>query len=281
MKKITAKDIRIAVKRHRTISELTEEYQFETEADFISAIHRIFTQKSAALGIISSLKKNEKKKSSATHEVSMSATSSGPVLDPPSTSESVSATVSLSEKLVEEETLSSQLVDLENTHKQLVSSHLNSKKELERMQRILLELQRLMNAHQSNLSQELQKIQATSHQMASITQQINSTRAHLTKVRAEIKNLQQVSIFVYANGSMDAENGELPAISDESINSKFMELIQLPRAKEFAITLKDVTTIAKLLLVTENLASSKLAFEISFDSDEVEKFYEAVTAPTA
>jgi len=156
-----------------------------------------------------------------------------------------------------------------------------SKKTLERMQRILQEIQRLMSKHQANLSQELDKICATSNQMALVSQKMKDARKHLGDVRAKLEELKKVSIFVYANGTFEAENADVPNTEEDVLNAKFMELIQWPRAKEFSVTLMELNTIAKLLLMTEHLASSGLAFEISFDSEEVQRFYEAVTATTA
>ena len=116
-----------------------------------------------------------------------------------------------------------------------------------------------------------------------MSREMKTISSRLNVVRAKLEELRKISIFVYASGNLEIENGEVPAsvLSDDAINSKFMALIQYPRAKDFSVTLKDITTVAKLLLWAEYLASSGLAFEISFDSEEVQRFYEAVTAPTA
>lgn len=299
-KPLTSKDIRLAVKHGNTISELMEEYGFSHEEELFSTIGKIFTKGTDAAKIISAIKKNSKKNkpsreskqsiptfaTSTSEDPTESVNSQGTVevlpvethlAEDPTSSESISSLEA------EEQELSQQLMVLETTHKGLVSCHLASKKELLRMQRILAEMQRLIAEHQKNLTCELQKIQKTSDEMAKVSQEAKSISSRLKVVRAKLEELKKISIFVYANGNLELENGEIPhsVCSEEALNSKFTELVLWPRAKEFSVTLKDLTTVAKLLLWTEYLASSGLAFEISFDSEEVQRFYEAVTAPTA
>ncbi len=294
MKKLTSKALRILVKRHATLSDLLNEYHFSSEEELFQAIRKIYSHGDEAQRIFSAFQKNSKKANTPSPEQTQSPCEqtieehANPVeatkveLD---ISEQQANTEPLSRQAqleAEEQSLSSNLIGLENQHKELVSQHLSSKKVLLRMQSILEEMQRLMSAHCTNLERELERIQATSAAIAEVSQKKRTVAAHLKEVRAELEELKKVSIFVYASGLLELENGEIPATvsSEETLQNKFMELIQYPRASEFSVTLKEINTVAKLLLWTEYLASSGLAFEISFDSEEVQRFYEAVTAFT-
>ena len=299
-KALTSKDIRLAVKHGKTISELMEEYGFSHEEELFSTIGKLFTKSAEASKIISELKRNSKKKKLPREKKQCVPTSTASTSEASTEDMAAQETIdvlSVETHQVEEQTpaeiirsleseeleLSQNLMALEGTHKDLVSCHLASQKELLRMQRILAEMQRLMEEHQKNLGCELEKIQKTSDEMAKVSQEAKIISSRLKVVRAKLEELKKISIFVYASGNLEIENGEIPSsvLSDDAINPKFTELILWPRAKEFSVTLKDLTTVAKLLLCTEYLASSGLAFEISFDSEEVQRFYETVTAPTA
>lgn len=291
-KKLTAKALRIAVKRHATTSVLMEEYGFSSEEELFEAIRKIFTQKSESNRVISDLKKNGKKSITPSYEEhpaeitlvcepeKMDTTIQLETIELPEQTHNSDFLASL---VAEEQELSAKLIGLETNHKRLVASHLTSKENLLRMQRILEEINRLMDEHRKNLSNELDKIQATSNEMATVSQEMKTVSLRLREIRAKIEECKKVSIFVYSTGLLEIENGEIPASvsSEDALNSKFMELIQWPRVKELSVTLKELTTVAKLLLWTEYLASSGLAFEISFDSEEVQRFYEAVSTPTA
>lgn len=299
VKAMTSKDIRLAIKHGKTIPELMEEYGFSSEEELFSAISRIFSKGTEANRVISNLKKNRKKAKPCTRQIQEDVTATNSTtFDELTAKNSVPEDIEVvsvetqnsheqeqTESILETEEfeLSQKLMTLESTHKELVASHLDSKKVLLRMQKILAEMQRLMAEHQKTLRYELEKIQKTSDEMSKVSQEAKAISSRLKVVRAKLEELKKISIFVYSNGNLEFENGEIPlsVCSEESLNSKFTEMILWPRAKEFSVTLKDLTTVAKLLLWTEYLASSGLAFEISFDSEEVQRFYEAVTASTA
>ena len=292
IKTLTAKDIRIAVKHGKTVPLLIDEYGFSSEEEFFSAICRIFSKSTEANRVISDLKKNGKKSHSREKKENSPASSTQVSAEILSFQEETIAsaeedepdhTETISSLEAEELELSHILMELEITHKDLVSSHLNSKKVFLRMQKIIAELQRLVEENQKNLRCELAKIQKTSEEMAQVSKEAKTISSRLKLVRAKLEALKKGSIFVYENGNIEIENGEVPSTvcSKESLDSKFTRLVLWPRAKDYSVTLKDLTTVAKLLLWTEYLASSGLAFEISFDSEEVQRFYEAVTTPEA
>lgn len=289
MNTLSAKALRIEEKRHTTISELLKKYRFSSEEELFQAIRKIYSYGEEARRLCSAFQKNSKKATQTSPEQTQSPlehTAEEPTNSVEDTevctSEQSADVEPLSRKAqleAEERDLSSELIGLETQHKGLVAQHLSSKKELLRMQKILDEMQRLILEHRNNLSRELDRIQATSAEMATVSQEMKTVSVRLKEVRAELDEIKKVSIFVYTTG-LELENGEIPAnvCSEETLQNKFMELIQYPRASEFSVTLKEINTVAKLLLWTEYLASSGLAFEISFDSEEVQRFYEAVTA---
>lgn len=289
MNTLSAKALRIEEKRHATVSELLKKYNLPSEDELFRSIRRIFSREAEARRFFLAFQKNEKKNKAPSPEQTQSPlehtaeepTNSAEDTDV-CTSEPSADIEPLSRKAqleAEEQALSSKLMGLETQHTGLVAQHLSSKKELLRMQRILDEMQRLMSEHRSNLSRELDRIQATSAEMATVSQEMKTVSVRLKGVRAELDELKKISIFVYST-ALELENGEIPAnvFAEETLQKKFMELVQYPRASEFSVTLKEINTVAKLLLWTEYLASSGLAFEISFDSEEVQRFYEAVTA---
>lgn len=293
MKQLTAKAIRLFVKRHTTISEITSKYGI-SEEELFHAIQKFFSQHAEANRIWNQLQKNSTKKAvpkepssdiATEHNEQEHTTLNLSSEDEPSDSaslqleEDAKSSVSILPQLEDEATrMSHELMQLESKHKACTQKLLNSKKELLQLNEALEQMKQIVQEHKEALDEMLKGVQLTCSERAEINALQREMSANLSLLRAKIFDLKKVTIFVYEDGTIDVENGEVPAVNSEALNQKFGELVLQPQALEFSVTLKEINSIAALLLWTEHFESSSIPYEVVFDRDPVRDFYNMVKA---
>lgn len=293
MKQLNAKAIRLFVKRHTTISEITSKYDI-SEEELFQAIQKFFSQHAEANRIWNQLQKNSTKKAVSKEPSSNIATEHNEQEhttlnlsseDEPSDSaslqlkEDAKSSVSILPQLEDEATrMSHELMQLESKHKACTQKLLNSKKELLQLNEALEQMKQVVQEHKEALAEMFKGVQLTCSERAEINAMQREMSANLSLLRAKIFDLKKVTIFVYEDGTIDVENGEVPAVNSETLNQKFGELVLQPQALEFSVTLKEINSIATLLLWTEHFESSSIPYEVVFDRDPVRDFYNMVKA---
>ena len=278
VKTLTSKAIRLFVKRHVSISEITEQYGISQE-DLLQVIKKFFPQHEEARRIWNSLEKNSKhEKTDASQQSDLDQEQFSSVLSSEETVQEQFAQSELSQLKKTEGELSLTLIGIESQHKKLVAHHRSSQKTLLSLKKELDALNQTVERYRKKLSETLEEVQTTSEEMAKVNKMRKETSAELCKLRAKILELQKVTIFFYENGTFEVENGEIPAASSDALNKLFGELVLMPQASEFSVTLKEVKSIAQLLLWTKELKSQNIPFEVVFDRKSVEDFYRLVSA---
>lgn len=293
MKQLNAKSIRLFVKRHTTISEITSKYDI-SEEELFQAIQKFFSQHAEANRIWNQLQKNSTKKAvpkepssniATEHNEQEHTTLNLSSEDEPSDSaslqlkEDAKSSVSILPQLEDEATrMSHELMQLDSKHKAYTQKLLKSKKELLQLNEALEQMKQVVQKHKEALAEMLEGVQLTCSERAEINAMQREMSANLSLLRAKIFDLKKVTIFVYEDGTIDVENGEVPAVNSETLNQKFGELVLHPQALEFSVTLKEIKSIATLLLWTEHFESSSIPYEVVFDRDPVRDFYNMVKA---
>lgn len=293
MKQLNAKAIRLFVKRHTTISEITSKYGI-SEEELFHAIQKFFSQHAEANRIWNQLQKNSTKKAvpkepssdiATEHNEQEHTTLNLSSEDEPSDSaslqleEDAKSSVSTLPQLEDEATrMSHELMQLESKHKACTQELLESRKELLQLNEELEQMKLAVQKYEETISGILEKVQLTCSERAEINAMRREMSANLSLLRAKIFDLKKVTIFVYEDGTIDVENGEVPAVNSEALNQKFGELVLQPQALEFSVTLKEINSIAALLLWTEHFESSSIPYEVVFDRDPVKDFYNMVKA---
>lgn len=281
MKTLTSKAIRVLDKRHASIPEITKQYGI-SEEELFQIIQKFFPQHEEARRIWSNLKKNTKREKAGVNQANSNSEQS----INPSEQEQVASILSFEEtaqgqlsQLKEEEAkLSLALMNLEAQHKALVTANVSFRGALLALKKRLNALDQAVGECRKEFSKTLEEIQFTSERMAEVNEMRKETSFELSKLRAKIFELQKVTIFFYEDGTLEAENTKISAVSSEALSKLFGELVLYPQASEFSVTLKEVKSIAQLLLWTEELKSKGISFEIVFDRESVESFYRLVSA---
>lgn len=293
MKQLTAKTIRLFVKRHASIAEITSKYDI-SEEELFQAIQKFFSQHAEANRIWNQLQKNSTKKAvpkepssniATEHNEQEHTTLDLSSEDEPSDStslqfeEDANSSVSILSQLEDEATrMSHELMQLESKHKACTQKLLESRKELSQLNKSLEQMKLVVKKYEETIFEILEDVQLTCSERAEINATRREMSANLSLLRAKIFDLKKVTIFVYEDGTIDIENGEVPAVNSEALNQKFGELVLQPQASEFSVTLKEINSIAALLLWTEHFESSSIPYEVVFDRDPVKDFYNMVKA---
>lgn len=180
---------------------------------------------------------------------------------------------SLEELLEEEKFLSDNCVALENEHEELISARREDVKMLANIKRTLEELKRLLQANQNRLTTVLEDYNSKAEQMIRVNSEISACKEMLADTRAQLEEAKKLKISVFSDGTIECENGELQYPSEAEVSQVFSTIILLAAAEE--LTVKQIKTVAKLVLTVKKIDKK---YELEFDSDSVQKFYEAAIA---
>lgn len=180
---------------------------------------------------------------------------------------------SLNELLEAEKFLSDNCVSLEKEHNALINARREDVKTLVNIKRTLEELKRLLQANQNRLTTVLENYNSKAEQMLRVSSEISACKEMLADTRAQIEEAQKLKVSVFSGGTIECENGELEYPSEAEISQLFPTLILLAAAEE--LTIKQIKTVAKLVLIVKRIDQK---YELEFDSDLVQKLYEAAIA---
>ena len=181
--------------------------------------------------------------------------------------------LSLEELLEEEKFLSDNCVALEKEHKELISARREDVKMLANIKKTLEELKRLLQANQNRLTTVLEDYNSKAEQMTRVNSEISACKEMLADTRAQLEEAKKLKISVFSDGTIECENGELQYPSEAEVSQVFSTIILLAAAEE--LTVKQIKTVAKLVLTVKKIDKK---YELEFDSDSVQKFYEAAIA---
>ena len=296
-----SKDIHIALKREDGISYLMERFEFSDKDVLFEAIRRVTP--SGAEELIRKLEKKQKQKRSGRRDkanANAELTIEEVVLSEEQPvqnfecdfyvedthedtdekfeqdEQNLNTTLDLEQLKAQEQELSAEVCRLEGVHKELVSKRRDLVGSLERAQKALKELRRILHEQESNVTKLYEQYNECAEEMESINQERRAYKELLEDTRKQIVNLQKITILVYQNGCIEVENAEIPTISDAEIVSELGELIGMPEAGE--ITINELKTIAKLQKMVKFYETNGKVFELVFDSSKVQSFWETVVA---
>lgn len=313
---INAKALHVLIKRGCTSSELMEKFGLSDEKQLFERIHQISPV--GALDFISQIRKNNKsarrrerkeanklvevqqdlsKVENSTEEVTATVfeeTSSDviqevqPVEDNSSNKEiqpvednssSQNTSISHLEELQEKETLLSQdIISDEEAHKEMVARRREINLSFKKVKNALSELQRLLKLNEEKTSALIEEYNDLSTKMRTKSSDIKAKKAILADIREQIANLKKCVVYVFADGNIEVENASISDVDDDEdeVAERLLTLVQYAEAEE--LTIKDLKTIAKLELMVAELIADGINYELFFDSETVQKFYETVTA---
>lgn len=300
MKKMTSKDLHVALKNQATEEELMERYGVDSSEELYEVMSKVapgnfeYFKKEIKKNQKNRLRKDEKKKMALDNQKEdeqIELTNFETLTDQSSEVENgkvgknmVDYTAvekptndepkpSLNELLEAEKFLSDNCVSLEKEHNALINARREDVKTLALIKRTLEELKRLLQVNQSKLTTVLEDYNSKAEQMLRVSSEISACKEMLADTRAQIEEAKKLKVSVFSDGTIECENGELESPCEAEVSQLFSTLILLDAAEE--LTIKQVKTVAKLVSVVKKIDQK---YELEFDSDLVQKLYEAAIA---
>lgn len=277
------KDLRIILKHGATTQMVCQKYGFETEEKLFEAIRKITP--TGAEEIIRQLRKNDKRvrgqesigdvKSEVQTDLAevVEPTAEAEVdiekVDDDTESESDSYISEMEQLEQDEAEMSNWLCGLEQKHKSLVAARREISEFLRATKQELTLLRKQIAKQSEAMEAKAALLQESSIQMRILDQEMSDYRSLLDDIRARMEELKQVFILVSSNG-IEVENAEIPFIRDEDVSLKTDALLHHEAADE--LTVREIKTVAKLLLVV----GSYEKYELMFDNSRMETFFEQV-----
>lgn len=300
MKKMTSKDLHVALKNQATEEELMERYGVDSSEELYEVMSKVapgnfeYFKKKIKKNQKNRLRKDEKKEMALDNQKEdeqIELTNFETLTDQSSEVENgkvvknmVDYTAvekptndepkpSLNELLEAEKFLSDNCVSLEKEHNALINARKKDVQTLSEIQSVLEELQRLLKANQSMMNTVLADYNSKAEQMIKTSSEIKACKEMLADTRAQIEEAKKLKISVFSDGTIECENGELESPCEAEVSQLFSTLILLAAAEE--LTIKQIKTVAKLVLMVKKIDKK---YELEFDSDLVQKLYEAAIA---
>ena len=300
MKKMSSKDLHVALKNQATEEELMERYGVDSSEELYEVMSKVTPGNFEYFK--KEIKKNKKNRSrkdakkelaqdNQKEDEQIELTNFETLTD--QSSEDENGTVgknmvdytaveestndepktSLNELLEAEKFLSDNCVSLEKEHNALINARREDVKTLALIKRTLEELKRLLQVNQSKLTTVLEDYNSKAEQMLRVSSEISACKEMLADTRAQIEEAKKLKISVFSDGTIECENGELESPCEAEVSQLFSTLILLAAAEE--LTIKQIKTVAKLVLMVKKIDKK---YELEFDSDLVQKLYEAAIA---
>lgn len=300
MKKMSSKDLHVALKNQATEEELMERYGVDSSEELYEVMSKVapgnfeYFKKEIKKNQKNRLRKDAKKEMALDNQKEdeqIELTNFETLTDQSSEVENgkvgknmVDYTAvekptndepkpSLNELLEAEKFLSDNCVSLEKEHNALINARREDVKTLAEIKRTLEELKRLLQVNQSKLTTVLENYNSKAEQMLRVSSEISACKEMLADTRAQIEEAKKLKISVFSDGTIECENGELESPCEAEVSQLFSTLILLAAAEE--LTIKQIKTVAKLVLMVKKIDKK---YELEFDSDLVQKLYEAAIA---
>lgn len=291
---MTAREFEKQIRTGMTVDDFCVMYGCSKE-EFDDRIHTIFPQERKRKDISRKLRGNEKikgrtpvtpkaqsatgapkKQTSAKPEKGKRTESKKPETEPktapktePKTEPEATKPTLLEIYKQKEESLSNEICRLESEHKEAWSEHRavadNIRAITERVEQLKLELKHCVDEFegQTTRARELED------QMDKCKEAWRPKRAELDQVRARIAELTTITVFVYDDGTIEAEDCKL---SFDGWETRYDELLRSESDTLDNLRKKDLRTLAKLL----SLDNSEHSFAFAFDNSELEEAFKVM-----
>lgn len=152
----------------------------------------------------------------------------------------------------DESTLSAQIIALESERKTLVSTHRANIKQLRELQDKLIAIKRefvMVNSEYEAFAEKNNQLLA---QIATLNDQRRTSSLTLSKVRAQIHELEKITVCVYNDGTFEPLEGLGDIVLDDSGNNEIYQSLLNNFDFSQDLRLKDIRTLARLKAIMTN-----------------------------
>ncbi len=268
-----AKNVAVGIKNGMTSDDFCNKYQCSLD-EFQERVKQLYGHNKKQLkNCFVQITANEKKARKEPVEVedaNESAESTKPVAEEQSPEKvSKRRTVELAYLAELEDQQSRRVMTLESEHKELSAEHRSLKMSLRKLSDNIDKLMTEFQTHYQEFEEILSRNSEVEARMSEITAEWTLERTALSDTRSQIEELSVVTLCVYASGEISPIDGCEIDLDDSGWESTKEVLLVKDDCQE--LRLKDITTLAKLLMIVEH-ADSKI--EAICDNAELEAAFQ-------
>lgn len=181
----------------------------------------------------------------------------------------------LDELLQQEAELSDKFDASENAWQESCSDKKEILQKITEEKAALEEIKRLLNDHEKSFSNLYADLKKCETKIKEHTAKKTELFSELQAVRIKIEELKHVTIFVYINGSIEAENAEIPEIPVEKIAENMTKLFSIPEVGK--VIVDELKAIARLQEIVKQFQHEGKKYDIMFENGQLQKLWEVLT----
>lgn len=277
-KRLSAKLMQEKLKKGWTMVDFANYFECSSEDDFQKLLEKTFS-KPGTREMLSRLKKNEKlprsKEMVVTYPDTFDSSDEITIFED-HCNDIVSDNV-YSEKLedlnLQREDIQSSLNELELSHKSLVSDRAILRKKIDDHKETLKELSKKVAICKTDLVNLTSELEEKFSIMQELDESISRKRDELSEINVKIEKTKSITILVFSSGDIEIDASfsiEIPEVSAETIE----KIISYRQADN--LTLKQIKTVSKLIVLIQNLEQQDLNYELLFDEIIVEEMFNKI-----
>lgn len=276
---MSAKQLKIAIKNGYTTDDLAAKYKCTAE-DVNQRIAQLYNQSNPKTiqEIHNDLETNRKKSHHRKKAEAVTATSQ--VVEDEIVSVSISGTEvapttppvkTIEELYAEEKSLSDSLIFLEGEHKKFAEERTVIRRYLETLKEKIDQIESTLRELGEDYEQKMADANNYADEMNNLCTPIREKRAALESLRIEIEKRQTITVYVYEDGRIEAPDNPEFIIDDTGYEELKERLHDREDCQD--LRLRDIATLARLLVITRDVDRINLAC----DTSELEKAYHSIS----
>lgn len=279
-KRLSAKLMQEKLKKGWTMVDFANYFECSSEDDFQKLLEKTFS-KPGVREMLARLKKNEKLPRKVSKEMVVTYPDTFDSSDEITISEEqctdiVSDNVyseTLEDLNLQREDIQSSLNVLELSHKSLVSDRAIIRKKIDDHKETLKELNKKVIVCKTDLMNLISELEEKFSMMQKLDESISRKRDDLSEINAKIEKAKSITILVFNSGDIEIDASfsvEIPEANTETVG----KIISDEQAEN--LTLKQIKSISRLIVLIQKLKQQDLNFELLFDETIMEELFNKI-----
>ena len=279
-KRLSAKLMQEKLKKGWTMVDFANYFECSSEDDFQKLLEKTFS-KPGTREMLSRLKKNEKLPRKVSKEMGVTYPDTFDSSDEITIFEDhcndiVSDNVyseTLEDLNLQREDIQSSLNELELSHKSLVSDRAIIRKKIDDHKKTLKELNEKVSICKTDLVNLTSELKEKFLIMQELDESISRKRDDLSEINAKIEKTKSITILVFNSGDIEIDASfsvEIPEANTETVG----KIISDEQAEN--LTLKQIKSISRLIVLIQKLKQQDLSFELLFDETIMEELFNKI-----
>ena len=264
---MTAKTLKLAIKNGSTPEDLQSKYEC-SEEELKIRIGQLYSQGKSKVSkdLFAELEANRKKHHKRPEVVQEEHDNELVVEEETDT---IVIVKTLEDLKREEKLLSDSLIDLEGQHTALAERRQPFRNRLKEIQKEIDDMAAKLESYNRDFEACLREANLLAEEMNKLCVPIREKRVALEELRQEIENRETVTLFIYEDGRIEADNPDF-VLNDEGYQNLKAELNE--REECLDLKLRDIATLARLLIIAKDAKKVALVCE----NEELEKAFNAI-----